>query len=330
MSEIKKSKYLRLGGRVALSAVILVYLLSKIDFTLLGDGLIRIRYMYLLISLVPFFVEIVLKAYKWQMLLELKDIDVPFLKIFKIYYISSFLGIFLPSSLGIDLLRSYSLSKHTQNTRDSISTVFVDRLLGIMSLVFVVTVGLLLVKTSYASSSLRLVLVACLILLAMFIFLLLFRYVMRALESMLIKLNITGKTVEKTIEMLHAIYTSIVGFRKHKMDVLKVFLVSIVFQLNRIVITYILSLSLDIDIELGYWLIIVPLVTLISMLPLSIAGLGVREGAFMYFLGQFGVDLATAFLLSFIAFILGIVVALPALFLYLKSGLSMEEAPHPP
>jgi uncharacterized protein (TIRG00374 family) len=263
------------------------------------------------------------------MLLELKDIDVPFLKVFKIYYVSSFLGIFLPSSLGIDLLRTYSLSKHTRNTRDSISTVFVDRLLGIMSLIFVVTVGLFLVKTSYANSSLRLVLIVCLILSVLFVLLLLFRSILRAFESVLIKMNINGKTIKKTIETLHSIYSSIVGFREHKGEVLKVFVVSVIFQLNRIIITYVLSLSLDIDIQVGYWLIIVPLVTLISMLPLSIAGLGVREGAFIYFLAQFGVDMSTAFLLSFIAFILGIFVALPALFLYLKSGLVAEAVPNP-
>jgi hypothetical protein len=93
----------------------------------------------------------------------------------------------------------------------------------------------------------------------------------------------------------------------------KLWLISMVGQMLIIVMTYILSIGLALQIPAGYLFLVVPITFLISMLP-SINGLGVREGGYVFFLGKIGVSKAGALSLSFL-------VVLVPLFISLLGGL---------
>ena len=319
------NRVLKFIGRMVLSGAIFFYLLSKIEFEVVRTTLASLKYKYILLALVPILIELILKSYKWQMLLKVKNIKVPFFEIFKIYYISSFIGMFLPSSLAIDLLRTYSLSRYIKNTHDSVSTVFVDRLIGILSLVFVVLIGVLAVKTNFINSTIQLIITIIISIFLLFGGIILSRHVIVFIEWLLKKFRFSHKKIEKYTNLLHRIYESIIDFKNNKIQVFKVFLVSIFFQFNRVAISYAVALSFNLNISLKYWIIIVPLVTLATMLPLAIGGIGVREGAFVFFLSQLGVSISTAFLLSLTTFLLVVVTSLPGFVLYLRYGLSVKR-----
>jgi len=319
-------KLIKYFGRMVLSGAIFLYLLSKIDYEVAKTTLASLKYTYLLLALAPVLIELTLKSYKWQMLLKVKNIKIPFFEIFKIYYISSFIGMFLPSSLGIDLLRTYSMSRYIKNTQDSVSTVFVDRLLGILSLVFVVLIGILAVKTNFINSTVQFVMTIIVMLFILFSGIILFRHVIVFSEWVLKRFKFSHIKREKYINLLHGIYVSIIDFKNNKIEVFKVFLISIFFQFNRVAISYAVALSFDINISLKYWIIIVPLVTLATMLPLAVGGIGVREGAFVFFLNKLGVSISTAFLLSLTTFLLVVITSLPGFGFYLMYGLSTKGA----
>ncbi len=314
-------KYL---GRMVLSGAIFLYLLDKIDWSVAKSTLGALRYEFILLALIPTMIELILKSVKWRMLLQVKNIRVPFWEIFKIYYISSFIGTFLPSSLGIDLLRSYSLSRYIKNTHDSISTVVVDRLLGIISLIFVVLMGVLAIKTGFINNTWQFIITIVVCIVVLFWGVILSRYLIILLEVLLKKFHYNPAKTEKYITLLQRIYDSIIDFKNNKLAILRVFLVSIVFQFSRIAISYFVALSFDIHIGVRYWIVIVPLVTLATMLPLAIGGIGVREGAFVFFLSKLGVSISTAFLLSIVTFLLVIVISIPGFVFYLLYGLSMR------
>ncbi|MBN2412331.1 flippase-like domain-containing protein [candidate division KSB1 bacterium] len=319
------NRVIKFFSRMVLSGAILLYLLSKIDIEVARTTLGSLKYKYLLLALIPILIELILKSYKWQMLLQVKYIKVPFFQIFKIYYISSFIGMFLPSSLAIDLLRTYSLSRYIKNTHDSVSTVFVDRLLGVLSLVFVVLIGILAVKTNFINNTVQLVITILVSLFILFSCIILSRYVIVFFEWVLKKCKFSHLKIEKYTNLLHRIYQSIIDFKNNKIEVFKVFLISIFFQFNRVAISYAVALSFNLNISFKYWVIIVPLVTLATMLPLAIGGIGVREGAFVFFLSQLGVSISTAFLLSLTTFLLVVITSLPGFGFYLMYGLSIKR-----
>ncbi len=321
----KISKQLKLIGRVALSGAILLYLISKIDFAAAKDSLSTLHLGYLALALVPSVVELILKSLKWQMLLRIKNIRVPFYEIFKIYYISSFIGTFLPSSLGIDVLRSYSMSRFIRNAQESVSTVFVDRLLGVLSLIFVVLLGVLSVQTGLINNIWQFVLTIVGVIFILFTGLILSRHLIVLLEKILKQFRIKPEKIRKYIDLLHNIYNSIIDFKNNKVQVFKVFLVSIVFQFSRIAITWCVGLSFGIDLSIKYWIIIVPLVTLATMLPLAVGGIGIREGAFVFFLNKMGVPIETGFLLSITVFLLAVFTAIPGFGFYLRYGINTSR-----
>jgi len=61
---------------------------------------------------------------------------------------------------------------------------------------------------------------------------------------------------------------------------------------------YFIALSLEISIPILYFSFLLPVVWLATMLPVSISGLGVREGAFVYLFGLIGMDNQTAIAIS--------------------------------
>lgn len=82
-----------------------------------------------------------------------------------------------------------------------------------------------------------------------------------------------------------------------------IFVLSILFQTADIVATFLLSKALGLDVSIKVFFAIIPLVYLAICLPVSLGGLGVREGALVFLLGQFGVVPSDAVTLSFLIYL---------------------------
>ena len=78
----------------------------------------------------------------------------------------------------------------------------------------------------------------------------------------------------------------------------------IIIQLCTFINVYILFKVMNIDIPLINHLAIVPLIQIISLIPLTLSGLGIREGAFVYFYGFLGVKPEIAFSISILNFLI--------------------------
>jgi uncharacterized membrane protein YbhN (UPF0104 family) len=86
-------------------------------------------------------------------------------------------------------------------------------------------------------------------------------------------------------------------------------LLSGLLQALIIVTYYFVGVGLNLGVPLTYFFVFVPLVTVVAMLPVSVAGLGVREGAVIFFFAKAGVDAATALSLSLVWFSLTLIVS---------------------
>ncbi len=88
-----------------------------------------------------------------------------------------------------------------------------------------------------------------------------------------------------------------------------IIMVSLIAQLFYFGAVYILLQGLEIDIKFVQLLTVLPMIALISSLPIGIGGWGVREGAFVYGLGILGIGMEQAFLVSIQVGLLGLVSA---------------------
>jgi len=115
------------------------------------------------------------------------------------------------------------------------------------------------------------------------------------------------------------------AYRHYKKTMSVTFVLSIVFQIVRVLICYLLAFSIGLRVPIGYFFIITPLVMLFTMLPLSVGGIGVREGATIFFLGKIGISSAMALSVSLMCFIVAILGSLPGLYFYLRDGIGAVQ-----
>jgi uncharacterized membrane protein YbhN (UPF0104 family) len=101
---------------------------------------------------------------------------------------------------------------------------------------------------------------------------------------------------------------------------------SVVLQLVRVFEGIFLAVALGVDVDLAYLFVIIPAGVLVTMLPISLGGLGVREALYVTLFGAIGVDAASAFMLAFVNFLLGVaILLLPGAVLYAFGGLAPER-----
>ena len=86
---------------------------------------------------------------------------------------------------------------------------------------------------------------------------------------------------------------------------------------------FLIGRSVELEYDLLTFLIIVPPVILLTLIPLSLAGWGIREGAMIGFFTLLGADKVTVLAMSIVYGLVLIIASLPGLIVYLKGRYSL-------
>jgi uncharacterized protein (TIRG00374 family) len=257
------------------------------------------------------FADRALMAYRWVALLYTLDAgDRPSLPgILRIFFVTTFIGTFLPS-LGGDAVRAYHLSKLQVRGEDAVASVFMDRMLGIASLLMMALAGLALARSLAANrvilASLAAAAVACLVTL-----LLVFSRSAGQLAAAVLARS-PGAMRERSQRLLRAIQR----YAAYHTQLAKVLASSVAVQAIRVLQAYYIGRSLGLETALSTYFAVVPLILLVMLLPITVSGLGTGQAAFVWFFGQFGVAAPAAFALSLLFIALGLVGNVPGGILY--------------
>jgi uncharacterized protein (TIRG00374 family) len=261
-------------------------------------------------SLVPLVVAVALvvadralMAYRWFVLLRpLEGINLPsFRTILRIFFVSTFVGTFLPASIGGDAVRAYSLSSHRVPIADSVASVFLDRMLGVLSVLVMALVGLLLARDLAANRAIILALgittLACIVAAA-----LIFSTAADSLaETLLARVRwVWLRTAAGSL------IASIRRYAGHHQALGNVLISSIAVQILRVFQAYSLGVALGIQQSLVTYFAFMPLILLITFLPITANGIGTSQAAFVWLFGGAGTSDAEAFALSVLFVGLGI------------------------
>jgi uncharacterized membrane protein YbhN (UPF0104 family) len=103
---------------------------------------------------------------------------------------------------------------------------------------------------------------------------------------------------------------SLVEFRSRKRLLLELLCVAIVVQVMRIGVHILFAHALGLHVDAAYFFLFVPLLAVIVSLPISLNGIGVREGAGILLFGMVGLDRASAFALQFGTYLVAVGVSL--------------------
>ncbi len=296
--------------KIAVIAVCFRVILTRVNLHDVAERLAGASVPLMLASLVTVLLEPVVLAAKWNLLLRKKQINIPIARLVRIVFTSNFLSLLVPVSVGADALRILMLKGEQQSGTHSAGSLVADRVLGIIALVGTAAVGTALTWSSLPDRRVLVsVAIVAALVLAMVVVLvsplpgLFLRLVRRRLRDGSLPARIAGRVEE--------VHDSLVSFRSMPGTLAPVLLLNVVIQILRTVGIVFLFHAVGRPVPLIQALAFVPMIVMLSLLPISYFGLGVKEGGFLYFFGQAGVPGPDCLTVSFITYVLIFAAMLP-------------------
>ena len=313
----KKSKNLSLLIRIVISLGLVLFLLLRIDLVTLGKTILSADLVLFIFAILLSFFKQFLEILRLYYLLRAKNIRIPLWPVIKIMVTGTFIGTFTPTSLGVEIVRAYGFTKHTSDSVNAVSAVAINRFVGFISLMFLASLSVFY-KREYAE---QIGIIWIILIFAVPFILIILGFSGRVRFLFEKKLFAKIKFFPEALQWLSSVGKSFYAYRRYKKTLLLTFFLSIAFQVVRVIICYILAVAIDVNVPFVYFFIITPLVMLFTMLPLSVGGIGVREGSTVYFLGKVGINPTMALSVSLMCFIVAVFGSLPGLLFYLRHGL---------
>ncbi len=297
-------KILPLLLRIGISIILLFFLFKfqHVDKQKVLESIKNADKGLLLLALVVFLFVYILALFRWAMLLKGAKIHLSLKRVIISFSGGVFFNALLPSSIGGDVVRSIDLATHTKRPREVVATVLLDRLSGYIGLVIIALLSLLFGwKLIHHKSVLLSIAIITGVLIA--VLLVLFNGFLYSKINQLLQSPRAGK-IRETIKNLHQ---EIHIFRHHKKIIANNLLLSVLIQVIGPLTFYITALALGIKINIIYFFIYLPIIGAITLLPISIGGLGLRENITRIFFVQAGVvdnaAVAMAILNTFFIFV---------------------------
>lgn len=284
--------------RCIFSTGVLIYLFTLLQRSRFSTVVLHTNLTYVWIAPVLILISFYFAAIRWHLLLSSLQIYQSISQSFRIYLVGSFYSIVLPGVIGGDAIRiSMSALNQKQPFWSIALSVLIERILGLIVLLiigsfaapfipqdFINQWGVSIIKVLYTTTSIVLV-----------VSLMVYGLIQITSEIWLLeKVNI--KVLNKFSQILISIK------KIAPKQLIFVALGTALFQSTDIITSFILAKSLGISLPLSTFFVVIPIVSVVTLLPISLGGLGVREGVLTYLLSKIGVIPADAVLCSLLIY----------------------------
>lgn len=280
--------------KAIVSLSLIVYLLSRVEFEQVAKIVASADVVYLSIGLILSFLAFLLLVYRWGVLLEIFLPRQKFTTLLNYYWAGQFLGLFLPGTLGGDAFRIYKVAKKYGQAVEVTMVSLIDRAIGLCSLVLLATGAIVF---NLLRSNLKIP--TCFI---YFIFIFWVMFMLFILGFVMLLKSPYLRHVFKHYFKLGTVFikpfASIKLFQSHKRNLGKAFGISLFAIFIAGASYYFIANAVNIDVSPLYFFLIFFMVALIVTIPISINGLGLQDGAYIYLLGQTGISTAAALSVS--------------------------------
>ncbi|MEO5356361.1 MAG: flippase-like domain-containing protein [Nitrospirae bacterium YQR-1] len=303
----KTKKILLVLLKVLISGGLLWYLLKKAGLREVAVLFKNINVLYYFLACLLSLLPTLIASFRWKLFLG-EEISVKLL--FALYMIGLFFNILLPGTTGGDAVRLYYVYKRIKDGVKSAGSIFIDRYMGFTTIVILGFAAFLIGFNKLKDT-----------VIVFFIPVAVISFFVGSAVVFGFKLGNRFSFVNR----LHEYFSLYISKKK---ILVKSFLISLGAQFVCIYVIYLICLSLNVNVSFANLIIFVPIIIVITAVPISISGIGLREGAFIYLFKIIGVPHDEAIAVSFAYFISVIISSLPGLFFYLtfKARVKEEEA----
>jgi uncharacterized protein (TIRG00374 family) len=283
--------------RTAVSVLVVLFLLSRVDVGSLKDSLTRARLSLVVLAFAILLVGLVVNAFRWQVFLKPLGLALSVSELIRLTFVGTFFNAFLPTGFGGDAYKSFMMGGEVASMSEPLATVFLDRLAGLVGLSLLALAGSV---ARFGSGDRGPVTVAASLL----------SFAILMLSGLALRLAPGSKRRGASSRLGARVRTFARAFAtagRERQAVRRGALVGIASALLLVAVNALLAAALEITVPLSAFAGIVLIATLMTIVPLSINGLGFREGAYVWCLAAYGIGHEQA--LAFAVLVLAVTLA---------------------
>ncbi|MDD2942083.1 MAG: lysylphosphatidylglycerol synthase transmembrane domain-containing protein [bacterium] len=227
---------------------------------------------------------------KWQVFLRAFGHEVPVLRLMRLYTVGYFFNTFFPSFVGGDVARSYHLGSGLGSQKDAAVSTFLERFTGLLAMSMLSLVFVLFGSAETKGVELAVWLVAAASgLLAAICFIRSFRQWVNYMLERIFAASPLNRFVRIPLGFLVKLDSMLGEGRVLRSVFPQAMFLSLLFHFLTVVNTFAAAWAIGwAEPSLSGLFVVVPLILIVTMVPITPGGLGVQEGAFLFFLKRCG------------------------------------------
>lgn len=288
------------------SISIVAFLLYKLDFSNVWDTISHASLGLLAAALLMQLLSQALAAYRWYLIMEMLNFPHKLWFYVKSYFKGSLFNQVLPTSIGGDAYRIIEVSAHGGVMKEAFYGVFIDRVVGLVGLLILNFSANLFDSTLLPSG----------------FFMAINIIIMSALFGLFILMAVHKFSFFERYKITRMFYQLSERFRfiyKTPKRIAQQLVLSVLIHLLAMLALFGIGHSVGINEPLSTYLVLIPPAILLTILPISFAGWGVREGALIGLFLLIGIDQTLVLAMSLIYGVTLIIAALPGLWFFIRS-----------
>jgi uncharacterized protein (TIRG00374 family) len=289
--------------RALVTAVLLGLVASRVDWPAAAKRLAEGSWAWFAAAVGLLFASQLIAAVRWRLLLVGAGLNRPLLAVVRAYLIGAFANNFLPTAFGGDFARAWLLARPGPPLVRALLSVVVDRFVAFWCLVALAWLALPANPAAVPGS----------------------------LETALLAVTAGGLAASALLlwfalhggrSLARRLPERVLGWARETRETLRLYsgqpkmlavatLLGLAFQVLTVLALWMVAKAIDVHVPFTLLAVVVPLVLAITLVPISIAGFGVREGGMVLLLGAAGYGATEATLLSLVGVAALVVSSLP-------------------
>lgn len=299
----RRRSYLGFVLRAGVGIAIVTFLVWRYDARSVLRLLAREQPIYFAAAVGVYLSTLVISTYRWRLLAAIVQLDASFTDFLAFRFIATFANTLIPGVVGGDALRAIYLGRRASRLGEAFASVIADRVVGLVGLFWLAAFAAIFLNEPGLSAVVTAPPIGIgLITLAAFV-----------ASPLLIRV------IHMMPPRLSRYASFIVTYLEHPGALLAALVLSVIVQSAFAVCQYLLARGIGLDASFTLFLFCVPIAGVFASLPLTVNGLGVREGAYLVLFGMAGVRRTDAIALGLLWFVSTTLGALPGLIAFVAT-----------
>jgi len=274
--------------------VLFLFILTRINLNDLYTVFLKINIVFLLLALFVNFIAVLLKAEKWRIVVNSIKGDFSLSASVKAFLVGFSFSTITPAKLG-DFIKVFYIKDDHCGWGQSLATVVIDRLIDIILLCSIAVIGIFGFSIIYHIEILSwgfIILILLGVLVSVYIFLnkSILSKILKPFFNHFVPNNLKGRVSG----YYHDFYTGLLIFYCDKRRFFSSICIGIISWIPPILYGYLLACSIGMNIDIFFFILVIPVISLLDLLPISISGIGTRDVALIFLFGLKGVPAESA------------------------------------